>query len=779
MHSRPRPTKPPRYPLLSGGNKHHRKLSFPNLLSLQEQPLLQHDPSELLSPSQSFAVPNGLQHSDQSDALSTPLIPWVIPRSISSAIPIVLFIVLVAVITTPLVVHLPPLLDLTKPDVSTLSPRLSPRPGIALIAACKDRHPMLTRAFVTWLRVALVRQIVFVDWSSSPPLRETLDALVFAHSSTLFNSSMPDIHVVRVEGESRWVLTRAYNLAASLARFDTIFKVDCDIVLHPDSISAHALPKNPPTFFSGHPALARDENQLYLSGQFITSRSLFLSVGGYDERIQTYGFEDVDLYFRLERGGARRFNLSYNYLTHVVHHETARTQAGVAFPSIQVDINAQLSKQVNDVWTVKHSRSEYKWAISNGKSDTVRAISAPPDLSNIVSAEAERIIRVSAFSDHLHREYFIPRVVVDSLSQTMKEKLLRNLIIKGEYAGLDRVLHPGDAPPIVIIHVQNGIGNRLRVLGSGLAFAATTDREPIVIWERDDHFGAVFSEIFNESSSWFPIIDEFPASWPLLPLHKQDEAWDRMILVNYMVKEDVGMIVEDVKGKNIYFKSSAIMNSDLTSWELENANILRLRFNDAILRLSDNMLSRLKLNKLGGVHIRNRSLDDDIPGLDDNRKFYYKEDMDLIDKWRKVTTVSNFIPTMRKLLKNETVKSFFVTSDSISVCKELQETFGNDVIHFIDRDCDDRGAICLRYAMADILVLTKTNPLLGSTWSSFTEAAMRLGGPKVLMAGWFFFHPFSKRFCFPITSMHLGLDIYLYASSVTNTNVFKTLFNRN
>lgn len=97
------------------------------------------------------------------------------------------------------------------------------------------------------------------------------------------------------------------------------------------------------------------------------------------------------------------------------------------------------------------------------------------------------------------------------------------------------------------------------------------------------------------------------------------------------------------------------------------------------------------------------------------------------------------MPTMRTMLKNGSVDRFFVSSDTIAVCNQLRSTFDEDTIAYIDRDCDNRSTECLKYAVADLFVLAQTNPLLGSTWSSFTEAAMRLGGPKALMAGTLFF----------------------------------------
>lgn len=41
----------------------------------------------------------------------------------------------------------------------------------------------------------------------------------------------------------------------------------------------------------------------------------------------------------------------------------------------------------------------------------------------------------------------------------------------------------------------------------------------------------------------------------------------------------------------------------------------------------------------------------------------------------------------------------------------------------------------MRYALADMILLSRTKLILGSYWSSFTEAAMRLGSQNVHLAG--------------------------------------------
>jgi hypothetical protein len=58
-------------------------------------------------------------------------------------------------------------------------------------------------------------------------------------------------------------------------------------------------------------------------------------------------------------------------------------------------------------------------------------------------------------------------------------------------------------------------------------------------------------------------------------------------------------------------------------------------------------------------------------------------------------------------------------------------------VAFLPRSAYGRSAEQLRYAMADAILLSRAPLMLGSTWSSFSELAMRLapGGIAVEMSG--------------------------------------------
>jgi hypothetical protein len=85
--------------------------------------------------------------------------------------------------------------------------------------------------------------------------------------------------------------------------------------------------------------------------------------------------------------------------------------------------------------------------------------------------------------------FSLPRHVVGTLPDRVQVALLRRLVFL-------RALRPHIDARILIIHVQNGLGNRLRAMTGGIALAKVTGRVPVVVWERDAHLNASFRDLF-------------------------------------------------------------------------------------------------------------------------------------------------------------------------------------------------------------------------------------------------------------------------------------------
>jgi hypothetical protein len=120
---------------------------------------------------------------------------------------------------------------------------------------------------------------LILDWSSQRPLcRENLPP-------------DPRIRLHRVEGESRWNLSRAYNFAISLARGDVLCKLDADCWPAAAADPLLLLQQSPIWLGTGGGGSA---------GQFLMQRAWFEAVGGFHECMQGWGFDDKDLRARLE-----------------------------------------------------------------------------------------------------------------------------------------------------------------------------------------------------------------------------------------------------------------------------------------------------------------------------------------------------------------------------------------------------------------------------------------------------------------------------------------------
>jgi hypothetical protein len=173
-------------------------------------------------------------------------------------------------------------------------------PGWSLVTCCMNREQNLLLNISSWIACPMIREIVIIDWSSSTPLKERLKEQGFLTDR---------VRCFRVENQSTWILTWAYNLAISLARFDKIIKIDCDIYVSPDFFERNANFEslNSQSFYTGD---WQKSNQIHLNGQVILRKIDFLRVNGYNEFLTKYGFDDTDLYHRLERLGLKKIKFS-------------------------------------------------------------------------------------------------------------------------------------------------------------------------------------------------------------------------------------------------------------------------------------------------------------------------------------------------------------------------------------------------------------------------------------------------------------------------------------
>ncbi|MGB0549611.1 MAG: glycosyltransferase [Limisphaerales bacterium] len=204
---------------------------------------------------------------------------------------------------------------------------------MAFLVAChnKDTAEVVVDAAVK----SIASQIVVVDWSSTPfsvPKRDTR------------------VTVVTVVNESQWHLGRAYNLGMTAVNADIVWKIDCDTNVTLNALpEAMALPRN--SFKTGDWRVGG--NAQHLNGNVIMWRRDFWEAGGYDERIQSYGWDDDALYNRLKANGARWDRIEPWWASHIPHNNSQRADGDV-MESIQRN---RLCEQTAPPWpTTRPSR---------------------------------------------------------------------------------------------------------------------------------------------------------------------------------------------------------------------------------------------------------------------------------------------------------------------------------------------------------------------------------------------------------------------------------------
>lgn len=184
--------------------------------------------------------------------------------------------------------------------------------GISIINASKNRTENLKKSLKSWLFHKEVSEIILIDWGSDIPLKNELQE--FLHDKR--------IKIIRAENQPQWLLSKAFNLAIDFVTKNKTLKLDADIILWDDFFKEHVL--NSGSFYRGDWKNARDENEKHLSGVGFFYTHDLLEIGGYNELIKTWGYDDTDVYMRLKENKIVPIPINNNTLYHIPHGDDMR-----------------------------------------------------------------------------------------------------------------------------------------------------------------------------------------------------------------------------------------------------------------------------------------------------------------------------------------------------------------------------------------------------------------------------------------------------------------------
>lgn len=352
--------------------------------------------------------------------------------------------------------------------------------GVSVIAACKDRTLTLSQAIRSWMGVRGVDEIVLVDWSSSPAVIDDLpEEMLGVKKMTL----------VRVNGQSDWMLSRAYNLAARVASYTRLMKVDCDTHLDPGFFEVHALRRG--SFYAGdwRQLDSRDSDELHVNGLLYVYRDEYLAVGGYDERITTYGWDDSDIAERLSKVSAfTRFD--YSKVRHIAHSASLRVvnQRTQSLLPPENPHAAAVEIQRNRLLLTKFNIPEWKatslhvqWNISPEAHHKLRSTKRPERMFTVTAAnEVTSVTSLVSDADALDVakravRLILQRYGVQLLPKTLTLDFYKELITKvafpEHYAEVVLSLRGGCASRLLAYAASNqaATGSRLKDAPSEIA----------------------------------------------------------------------------------------------------------------------------------------------------------------------------------------------------------------------------------------------------------------------------------------------------------------------
>mmetsp|Transcript_32386 Transcript_32386/g.52386 ORF Transcript_32386/g.52386 Transcript_32386/m.52386 type:complete len:681 (+) Transcript_32386:93-2135(+) len=570
--------------------------------------------------------------------------------------------------------------------------------GVSIVVAAMDREPQLALALKNWLSFPEVDEVILVDWSSLTPL-----GIGLAKRKLFPNRRLK---LFRVENQTEWVLSFAYNLGIRYARYHTILKLDAETVLNATFFKTYGKAPRPGKFYTGNWEIARNENEIHLNGIIFAHAAHIANVSGYDERIQTYGWDDSDLYIRLEKCGLERINLDPDHLTHVHHGNVARVaRSNRSSSSWDPDLETQRNRLRTErlkPWEEHFQGAQYSVYYDSRGSQVVLHMTHKPQ----------------------HAALFLPEDSNKSIDiEAHKIRLLRHIRkvwnIQYSIQTLERLLALyNNGRKQFVVHVEEGMPNRLQAIAQAGVLAFGSNRQFRIIWLTDDYFQASFHDLFHPLAYSLPplppppfekqrnVPESDPNEWQVFSEFDTAEVVDglRYIKIDMMdPHESVRVVNTNTTTRHLYVRLSAHWFVPEVPFINQSRFLQALRPSEPVQSLISSLTPPfLEDGQTIGVHI--------APFLRDYE-------------------IDAFGTLVHEVLDERPDARFVIFSQS-PLSLNLIDLAKHDRVKFLPDGsgaCVNRHTVeCAQTALASMYVLSKTSVLLGSYENTFTQIAVRL-----------------------------------------------------
>lgn len=344
--------------------------------------------------------------------------------------------------------------------------------SLTLIAACRSRSRHFIAAFESWSRCGEIDQIVIVDWSSEHDRAAEMLASVKSASKRVQEKTL----LITAENQTTWSLPQAYNLAAQFSTSNWLLKVDCDTSLSSsfvDSLHTMTTREYRTAPISSDPS----SGDAKLRGVFCIQRKKFIQSGGYDERLGSYGYEDVELYQRLRQNlGLRETLFPIRGIRHLSFRDLSSDQSEM-LPKVLVRAHELVLNDLTPWGPTLSASMSSKYEYFEASAVTLpKIIHAVPsrkcsDAFDLIPGSRRYEILKNTTSLLMHNEFGIPWDVLSQMDDSSTREVLE-------------IMSNNEVRPI-FVDLTGSVAGRLATLMVVLATASDARTVVIASWHSD------------------------------------------------------------------------------------------------------------------------------------------------------------------------------------------------------------------------------------------------------------------------------------------------------
>jgi hypothetical protein len=177
---------------------------------------------------------------------------------------------------------------------------------VTIVTTCKNRWEFLKQSLPTWLNRGF-KEIIIVDWSSNIEIVTNIEQMSIGSNL---------VTVIRVNGEDIFNGGMARNTGAKHVTSDYVLFIDADMIVKNWQVTK-TISMVPGRFYHG-------PHNIPPFGTSLVRIDDFRKINGYSELCRSYGWEDNDLYNRLDASGLQRRLYDDRMVEHIDHSDELR-----------------------------------------------------------------------------------------------------------------------------------------------------------------------------------------------------------------------------------------------------------------------------------------------------------------------------------------------------------------------------------------------------------------------------------------------------------------------